>query len=294
MTKVRNLLQHNESMEKQSAYDAEKFRERVMEKYRPKSYDEANVETYLLAVRATYPLQLLMLLTGLTGLTKVVGMLVGYEFNLNTLTHPLAIVTIIVSVTLLFQLEKSKRKFSIQAFEKFFAMKLTAPFFAVGLLMAISIGLSFYGSVSIVKATSGGNIELIDIEAIHNYYSPLLAQSERNLDGFRNRKGEFYHKYSKQVAAEQALLTDLRKEYNSKLNAAETNNQGMTTEDQNNTQQKAYMMGYISLFCELMFLLCIYYKEHHEFRCSIEFGVDTTDYPKTKTNSISYKKPYSS
>lgn len=272
MEKVTNhLLETPHSEAKQKQFQDEKFRKFIEQKFAAKEYPDAYKQNYQITLAVTYPLQVLMIATGLTGLTLIVGSMIGYELSMNTISQPIAIFAILLSTTLLVGLEWAKRSFGEKAFEVAYEKNKLKLFVPVALLMLISIGLSFYGSFHIVKSVGGGNVELIDIKAINAHYTPLLAQSERNLDGFRNRKGEFYHKYSKQVSAEQALLTSLRTEYQQKLNAAETNNAGQTASSIASLEKKAWSIGYVSLFCELLFLICIGSKEKYEYKCAIHF-----------------------
>ena len=276
MANVNKFLRLNAQTDaNQKQYKEDQFRQRIQKKFAPKDYRQRFREQYNVVRAITYPLQILMIATGLTGLTLLVGNMIGYELSLSTLSKPIALFAVLISVALLIGLEVAKRIFSEKSFELWFEQEKIVQFAGVALLMGISIGLSFYGSVHIVKATGGGNIDLVNIEAIHDHYKPLIAQSMGNLDGFKNRKGEFYHKYSDQVDAEQALLTTLRTEYQSKLNSAETNNAGLTASTLSALNQKAFTIGYVSIICELLFLICIGWKEKYEFNCSLDFETAT-------------------
>jgi len=159
-------------------------------------------------------------------------------------------------------------------------------------MIGMSIGLSFYGSTKIPRSLSTPppppSIVLEDIDAINEGFNTQIAAIESQIASIEANaprwKGKFNRETSKTINNLHLQVADLQQQQNEAVSLArkqntalraeqKTDHDSMVQEYEATEESRGYLLGYVSLITECLFMMCFLFTETYLDRCALERGM---------------------
>jgi hypothetical protein len=175
-------------------------------------------------------------------------------------------------------LEYSKRLVlepAVLDFLKFrkFRLVLVALFVA---LSTISIYSSFQGSKLAVNELNT-QIALIDEDSVKNAYTDKLGAIDAKIQDYQTNKkyqnssGVVLYKVSTDIIPKlEANRIRVDKEFSVSVKEVAAENEKRRTTHQANNARKGVNLGYVTILCELLLILCLGYSNYYDYRSFVE------------------------
>lgn len=278
-----NLSLENQHEQKSKDNNAQvkeqKLQERLEAKFKPKPFSERWKWVRLAALLVSYTTNSFSLITGSAAFTYFVYL------QFHAVASPILVLSIgaLLGIILGTCLELLKRGTSSNFFKAGFAENTWRWQNIIGLLFltGISIGLSFWMSIqipSILQPTSNLKVEpqLESIAAIDQRYEQMISEKQNAIQELKKKKVSHwrYNKLENAVTELQQAQLEERKaaqERNEKkrLQAMDDTRLLQLKQDELNMNHGS-ILGYVTILCELFFLLAMCYLEHYDWRSLLE------------------------
>ncbi|MCP4439867.1 MAG: hypothetical protein GY810_13060, partial [Aureispira sp.] len=247
-----------------------KFTKLLQVKYQKRSYSEIWKLTYRCSLALSYLANSFSLLTG----SFAISFFLFLQFE-NLFPKPITWLLIgVLALSIAFILELLKRSTSSNFFETGFSEKKWK--LRVGtmvlLLSSFSIGLSFYGStcLPLISQQAPPLHNLDSLEA--NYAQAITLKQLAIQDAAKNRRkdGSLRSQAQKTITILTKDISSLEQERRNRFQEAKQENESLLSSYHALTLSYGYLLGYMSILFELIFIACFYYVERYLWYAYLE------------------------
>lgn len=143
---------------------------------------------------------------------------------------------------------------------------------AVAILMAISIGSSFY-TATLLPSTFTAPPPMADVDSVKNYYDKQLAEKKALAKDITEKglwKGTITGPLQLTLKALQGNMSELETKRDSAIAAANIKNETTLLLHNAETSNKGWVLGWVTLGSELLFVFCFFYQKRYLYKCAKE------------------------
>ena len=268
---------------KREEYAASRLCERLNKKYERKTYHEKYKIIYWCEIVGSYVLNIISALTAS----------VFMYFLIASLPLPMW-VPALCAIAFVVIMELSTRKSAITFFEEWFqdgTINYAMAFVFLG-LMSMNVSFSYYGvQQGILKFSSEAQTKDYEKDPRIIELDSTIAAKQATLDAYKNDDkfktgGEILYNHNQFTipALEQSIVSHSNERL-AILSELNSENMGIKSDHKIETKDTSKKASILILVCSLLFILCIYGKEKHEFKTHSEFAGSTESKSAPEANS---------
>ena len=244
-------------------YKNSKLSERLKGKYRPRPYYERRASLRLLAVIVSYAFNVL------SAFTAAVPVFLFVQYRTESVAA-----SVVASLVFILLLEIAKRITTRAVFKEWYLSDKVPPLAAlVVLLTLLSVSFSFFGGEKLVIKTAPAPAQTIDTDSIKTAYAARVDSLQNIIDAARNvkyRSGNTTRESREEIVLLTQRISKIETEGSEEVKTAKAENKAIMTNSATDTQHTARTFALLTLLCEFMFLLSLWYCEYYDFRADKE------------------------
>ena len=284
--------------EKRKAFSKSRLAERIAKKFEPKPYEEKRRGLYVVAWVGSIFCNLVAVIMGSTFVfTYVLGLVAKFPY-------PIVLAGIVAGV-ILFGIEVLKQLLTPDLFQELNQYRRANHLQIVGMigLVCVSTLFNYFGGFdfteTVMKKPVKEAVQLQSVQEIREQYQPQISQAGEVAEQYRKSKIWDSRLSDDNAKVYQRLLSKkqgIEEEMNQKITRSEESNQKAIERAENKHQEslktwgdqvahKGRGLAGFSVFCELLFVLCCWYRERYEFKVAIQYAEDEAESEKKTTSS---------